>query len=235
MDRRDPRPDLSRLASRDELARDAVLVAPALLGAQLESRIGGHRVLVRITEVEAYRGGEDPASHAFRGRTARNAVMFGPAGHLYVYFVYGMHWCANVVCGQPGEGTAVLLRSGVVVDGEEPARERRGAAGRSARRADLGRGPARLAQCLGLTGDVDGADLLDEASPIRLLADDDAADPAEGRDVLSGPRVGVSVAADAPWRFWLAGDPSVSPYRRSARAPAPAAPRTAPGPSTTPG
>lgn len=215
------------------LARDALAVAPILLGAELESRIGGLRVRVRITEVEAYRGEDDPASHAFRGQSARNAVMFGPAGALYVYFVYGMHWCANVVCGRTGQAMAVLLRSAVVIEGEQHARARRGSAGRTAPAAALGRGPARLAQCLGLDAASNGADLLDPASPLQLHRAPRAG--AAQRDVRCGPRVGVSSAADLPWRFWLAGEPSVSSYRRSARAPAPAAIRTEPGPGMSPG
>jgi DNA-3-methyladenine glycosylase len=183
------------------LDRPAEQVAPDLLGCLLVA--GG--VTVRLTETEAYAGeGADPASHAHRGRTPRNALMFGPAGRLYVYFTYGMHWCANVVTGPDGEASAVLLRAGEVVDGLAAARARRpGATDR-----DLCRGPARLAKALGLDGSALGLDLLDPTSPVRLL-------PGEvGGAVVVGPRVGVSVGAETPWRFWLEGDPTVSVYRR---------------------
>jgi DNA-3-methyladenine glycosylase len=196
--------------ARALLSGRATDVAPWLLGARLHSDHGAGRVSVRITEVEAYEGAADPASHAFRGRTARNAVMFGPAGFLYVYFVYGMYWCANVVCGPPGESSALLVRAGEVVDGVDVARSRRPAA-RSTQ--DLARGPARLAQCLGLTRADDGLDLLSAASsPVRLTP---ARNPAAHFE--RGPRVGVAVAKTEPLRFWLAGDPSVSVYRPGGR------------------
>jgi len=160
-----------------------------------------------VTEVEAYAGESDPASHAYRGPSGRNEVMYGPAGYLYVYFVYGMHWCANIVTGIDGTASAVLLRAGEVVDGVEVARSRRGARSRSTSRAvpdrDLARGPARLASCLGLTGANTG-DLADLTPPPRR--------PAIG--VASGPRVGIAQAADLPWRFWIDGDPTVSAFRR---------------------
>ena len=162
---------------------------------------------VRLTEVEAYDGADDPASHAYRGITARNAVMFGPPGRLYVYFSYGMHWCANVVCGPDGRASAVLLRAGEVVAGERVARERRG--GRSG--ADLARGPANLTQALGIQRHQDGLDL---TGHLEL-----SATPVPEAAVATGPRVGVSVAHDVPWRFWLRDDPTVSAYRRSPRAP----------------
>lgn len=178
-------------------------VAPQLLGCTVRHAGVG----VRLTEVEAYGGeGDDPASHAHRGRTPRSAIMFGPAGRLYVYFTYGMHWCANVVTGPEGEASAVLLRAGEVVDGLEVARTRRpGASDR-----DLCRGPARLARALALDGELLGADLLSPSSPVRLLPIDP--DQPVG-PVLTGPRVGVAGGADTPWRFWLAGEPTVSPYR----------------------
>jgi DNA-3-methyladenine glycosylase len=179
-------------------------VAPTLLGAVL--RHGA--VAVRLTEVEAYDGGSDPASHAYRGRTARNAVMFGPPGHLYVYFSYGMHWAANLICGPDGLASGVLLRSGEVVEGLEVARERRG----SARDRDLARGPGRLTQALGIKAEHKGAYLLD-GGPLRL----EPGPPPE--TVLAGPRVGVSVEADRPWRFWEADSRFVSDYKRSPRAP----------------
>ena len=183
-------------------------VARRLLGCSIESTIDGRTVSLRLTEVEAYDGSNDPASHAFRGETPRNAVMFGPAGHLYVYFVYGMHWCANVSCGPDGRPSAVLLRAGEVADGQDVARARRPTARTD---VDLARGPAKLASCLGLTGSVNGVDLLEPASPVRLS-------PAPAADhVVHGPRVGVSAAADVPWRFWLPGERSVSAFRAGTR------------------
>ncbi|GAA3700160.1 DNA-3-methyladenine glycosylase [Microlunatus aurantiacus] len=164
---------------------------------------------MRVTEVEAYAGERDPASHAFRGRTPRNAVMFGPPGHLYVYFTYGMHHCGNVVCGPEGMASGALLRSGEVVDGLEVARRRRG---ERVRDRDLARGPGRLGQALGLTLADSGADLLG-AGPARLVL---GAYPVGA--VATGPRVGVSRAADVPWRFWIRDDQYVSSYQRSPRA-----------------
>ncbi len=201
---------LTVLPTRERLARPALKVAPLLLGAVLSSRIDGVDVAVRLTEVEAYEGVDDPASHAYRGRTPRTAVMFGPPGHLYCYFTYGMHWCANIVCDVDGRASAVLLRAGVVVRGVEGASARRPAA-RSER--ELARGPARLASCLGLGAATDGVDLLDAAAPVRL--EHVAARRAAG--IRSGPRVGISAAAERPWRFWLAGEPSVSAYKLGGR------------------
>lgn len=173
-------------------------VAPRLLGAVL--RHGD--VAVRLTEVEAYDGPNDPGSHAYRGQTRRNATMFGPPGHLYCYFTYGMHVCCNVVTGPPGTPSAVLLRAGEVVDGLALAQERRG----SSSERDLARGPARLCQALGIALDYDGTDLV--AGPVTLTP------PAElATDVLTGPRVGLRGAPDRPWRFWIAGERSVSTYR----------------------
>jgi DNA-3-methyladenine glycosylase len=181
-------------------------VARGLLGQVLEARSPAGTVALRLTEVEAYAGAADPASHAFRGRTARNDVMFGPAGHLYVYFVYGMHWCCNVVCGPEGMPNAVLLRAGVVVSGVDLARSRR-VSTRSD--VDLARGPARLATALGIDSAANGIDLCAGASAVRLLA----GDPTPDELVHRGPRVGVAAAGELPWRLWVAGDPSVSQYR----------------------
>ncbi len=186
------------------LARPVEEVAPTLLGAVLCHG----PVAVRLTEVEAYDGASDPASHAYRGRTARNAVMFGPPGHLYVYFSYGMHWAANLICGPDGTASGVLLRSGEVVEGLDVVRERRG----RARDRDLARGPGRLTQALGITAEHKGAYLLD-GGPLRL-------EPGpRPRTVVAGPRVGVSVEADRPWRFWDGDSRFVSDYKRSPRAP----------------
>jgi DNA-3-methyladenine glycosylase len=166
-------------------------------------------VSVRLSEVEAYAGTDDPASHAYRGPTPRTEVMFGPPGFLYVYFTYGMHWCCNVVTASDGQASAVLLRAGRVVEGLGLARLRRGP--KVADRA-LARGPATLTRALGITGADDGADLL-AGSALRLEPPTDADRPA----VSSGPRVGVSRAADVPWRFWVTGDDTVSAYKRSPR------------------
>ncbi|QGN50919.1 DNA-3-methyladenine glycosylase [Micromonospora sp. WMMD558] len=203
MTRPDRRPAaLAELA--DLLAGPVVPAARGLLGARLSA--GG--VTVRITEVEAYAGtAGDPASHAHRGRTPRNAVMFGPAGHAYVYFTYGMHWCMNVVTGPDGEASAVLLRAGEVVDGLDVARARRPAVRRA---VDLARGPARLCAALGIDRSVYGAHLLGDG-PVRLLP---PAEPVPEEAVTAGPRVGVTGAHDVPWRFWITGDPTVSTYRR---------------------
>ena len=191
---------------RTDLGRPVLEVAPALLGAHLSA--GG--VTVRLTEVEAYAGEGDPGSHAFRGRTPRTEVMFGPAGHAYVYFTYGMHWCMNVVTGPDGQASAVLLRAGEVVAGLDAARERRP----GVRERDLCRGPARLCRALGVDGACNGADLLDAASPVRLLP----GPPAPPQRMRTGPRVGVAGdGASAPWRFWLDGEPTVSPYRAAVR------------------
>ncbi len=195
---------------RAELAVDVLPAARRLLGCRLEADTPDGLVAVRLVEVEAYRGADDPASHSFRGRTARNAVMWGPAGHLYVYFTYGMHFCANVVCLGEGEAGAVLMRAGEVTSDIDLAHHRRPTARCD---ADLAKGPARLAALLGLGREHNGADLCDPAAPIRLLA----GPPVPPGRVRSGPRVGVSTAADRPWRFWLDGSPAVSAYRRAKR------------------
>jgi DNA-3-methyladenine glycosylase len=195
---------------RDALAKTSLDVAPLLLGAVLVSTVDGAEVAVRLTEVEAYNGLDDPASHAYRGETPRNAVMFGPAGFLYCYFTYGMHWCANVVCGPDGVATAVLLRAGEVVRGVDIAMSRRPAA-RTPR--ELARGPARLASCLALDRDANGLDLCDPGSPVRL--ESLGAPPPDL--VRTGPRVGIAVATERPWRFWLDGEASVSAFRVGGR------------------
>jgi len=197
---------------RADLLPMSLQVAPRLLGALLVHDDGVARVAVRLTEVEAYTGRSDPGSHAFRGPTPRTQVMFGPPGHLYVYFTYGMHWCANVVCGPQGEAAAVLLRAGEVVDGVQTARARRPAARSD---LDLARGPARLATALGIGREQNGADLCGANARLSLEAPD--ADTVGAPAVATGPRVGVSGpggdAAAFPWRFWSAGEPTVSIYR----------------------
>jgi DNA-3-methyladenine glycosylase len=195
---------------RGWLARPALAMAPRLLNAVVASDVGGVRVAARLTEVEAYEGVDDPASHAFRGRTARTAVMFGPPGHLYCYFTYGMHWCANIVCGADGVAAAVLLRAGEIVEGIDVARARRPAARRD---VDLGRGPARLATCLGLAADQNGLDLCDPASPVRL----ESRPTRRAAAIVAGPRVGISTATEQPWRFSLRDDPTVSMFKAGGR------------------
>jgi DNA-3-methyladenine glycosylase len=177
--------DLSTL-----LGGDVVAAARGLLGQRLRSEIGGVVCEVLVTEVEAYGGADDPASHGFGGRTARNASMFRAAGTLYVYRSYGMHWCLNAVTGAVGEPAAVLLRGGRPVAGEEHMRRRRG------RSDHLCDGPGKLAQALGVTGDQDGTSLLDGV--VRLVGE-----PKAGRRIAAGPRVGISRAAERAWRFRL--------------------------------
>jgi len=172
------------------LTGGVVAAARGLLGLRLRSEIGGVACEVILTEVEAYGGADDPASHAFGGPGNRNASMFGPAGTLYVYRSYGVHWCMNVVTGARGRASAVLLRAGRPLAGEEHMRHRRG-------RADcLCNGPGRLAQALGVSGEQDGTSLFD--GPVWLLTG-----PAAGGQVVAGPRVGITRAADRPWRFRL--------------------------------
>lgn len=184
---------------------DSLDVAPLLLNKIL---VRGRRA-GRIVEVEAYRGSEDPASHAYRGRTARNATMFGPPGRLYVYFTYGMHWCANAVCGPDGAGQAVLIRALTPLGGLEEMRRGR-AARRTARPAvsdrHLTSGPARLCQAFGITGEDDGADLVRGDRGLRLVDD---GTPPPRRPGVSG-RIGLSRAAELPWRFFVPGDTHVS-------------------------
>jgi len=196
------------------LSSAAPVVAPLLLGAVLTCDGPGAAVTIRVVETEAYGGADDPASHAYRGRTARNASMFGAGGTAYVYFTYGMHYCLNVVVGPPGEASAVLLRAAEVTDGIAAARARRTRpSGRVPTDRDLARGPARLTQALGVTTADDGRDLLDEHGPLRLTLA-----PTPVARYRCGPRVGISRAADRPWRFWLPDDPAVSAYRGGGQA-----------------
>src|SRR5699024_2273697 len=197
-------------SASEGLARDPLDLAWTLVGSRLLSDAGEGRVELLITGVEAYRGLDDPASHCYRGRTARNAVMWGPPGRLYVYFVYGMHFCANVVGMSDGVPGAALLRAGAVLAGGELARQRRPRT-RGARHHALG--PAVLTGVLGIDRERNGVDLTDAESVVRLLPADDRPATA-GR---SGPRVGVSAAVDYPWRFWLADSKAVSTYRRGGR------------------
>jgi DNA-3-methyladenine glycosylase len=215
------------LIPREFFARPSVEVAPDLLGCVLEHETPDGLVAVELTEVEAYAGRSDPASHAYRGKTQRNAVMFGPPGHAYVYFTYGMHFCVNMVClGEEGSASAVLLRAGAIIAGEDLARTRRtrgpvpagpipagpipeGRARIASR--DLARGPARLCQALAIDRSLDGADVCVAGSALRVRAG--AGNPARSATIVTGPRVGVSSAAEIPWRFWYEGDPTVSVYR----------------------
>jgi DNA-3-methyladenine glycosylase len=197
------------LLPRDFFDRPVLEVAPGLLGCVLRHETPDGAVAVTISEVEAYLGEADPASHAFRGRTARNAVMFGEPGHAYVYFTYGMHFCVNLVCLPPGIAGAVLLRAGRVTEGTALATARR-SAGRAATAAerDLARGPARLCQALGIDRALDGADVCSPSSPLQITR------RAGGEPAITvGPRIGISRGAEEPWRFWVTGDPTVSVYR----------------------
>lgn len=194
---------------REWFGRTALELAPELLG-----RVLVHDgVAVRLTEVEAYEGEQDPGSHAYRGPTPRNHVMFGRPGHLYVYLSYGIHRCANVVCGPEGRASAVLLRAGEVVAGEELVRARRERNGRQWSHHELARGPGRLGEALGLELTDNGTDVCDPGGGTWLAPGSPPPSPL----VRTGPRVGVSgPGGDAgryPWRFWVADDPSVSVYR----------------------
>jgi DNA-3-methyladenine glycosylase len=198
----------------DQLAIHPVGAAYRLLGATLT----GRDVSATIVEVEAYGGvpdgpWPDAAAHSYRGRGGRNTVMFGPPGRLYAYRSHGIHVCANVVCAADGVAAAVLLRAAAIDTGLDLAQSRRGASTRS---VALARGPGNLCSALGITMADNGIDLFDADSPVRLSLNDTV-------DALSGPRVGISQAADRPWRLWLPGRLEVSAYRRSPRAPAPGA------------
>lgn len=203
---------------RDLLSGDPVELAPRLLGSVISHTTSEGAVAIRLTELEAYRGERDsafpdPGAHSFRGKTARNAAMFGPPAHLYCYFTYGMHYCANLVCGPEGRASGILLRAGIVVEGTALAWSRRPAARKE---SELARGPARLATCLALTTADTGADLLAPPLDLRVPRSALAVEGPDERTVLSGPRVGVSGAGGSleyPWRFWLDGEPSVSVYR----------------------
>lgn len=204
------RPDRTPLP-RSFFDRPVLTVAPDLLGRTLVRRTTDGPLELRITEVEAYEGESDPGSHAYRGRTARNASMFGPPGHAYVYFIYGMWFSLNLVCGPPGHASGVLLRAGEVMVGADLATKRRISA-RSPR--DLAKGPARLATALDVDRSLDGTDLCAGTdSPLSLLA----GSPTSADLVSSGPRTGVGGAgATYPYRFWITHDPTVSPYRAHA-------------------
>ncbi|MBV9451952.1 MAG: DNA-3-methyladenine glycosylase [Streptosporangiaceae bacterium] len=210
------------IMERSFFDRAAVDVGPELLGCVLEHETAAGLVAVELTEVEAYMGAVDPASHAYRGQTSRNAVMFGPPGHAYVYFTYGMHFCVNLVCLPPGTASAVLLRAGRVVEGEELARQRRDrrsrpiehrVRGNGKASRDLARGPARLCQALGIDRGQNGADVCGPDSPLRIRGPRGDTTDRSFQKILSGPRVGVSSGGEVAWRFWIDGEPTVSVYR----------------------
>ena len=182
---------------REFYRRPALEVAPQLLNKVL---VSGRR-RVRIVEVEAYEGLQDPGSHAYRGRTPRTEVMHGPPGHLYVYFTYGMHWCANTVCGEEGVASAVLLRAGAPLAGIGAMRAARPKARRD---AQLASGPARLCQAMGIDGACNGIDLT--RGPVRVL--DDGTPPPAEPGISS--RIGLTAGGDLPWRFTVPGDPNLS-------------------------
>lgn len=174
---------------RDVLSVAPEEAAPQLLGSRLISEVGGERVVVALTEVEAYKGSEDSASHAYRGRTERNGAMFEQPGTLYVYRSYGVHWCANTSAGPPGVGWGILMRGAEIIEGEAIATRRRG------RSDELVNGPGKLTQALGINGEHNGIDLLAPSSPIRIQ-------PGQRPElVMATPRVGISKAIDLPWRF----------------------------------
>lgn len=194
--------------TRDFFERSVLDVAPDLLGRTLVRRTPDGPVELRLTEVEAYAGDADPGSHAYRGRTARTEVMFGPAGHVYVYFTYGMWHCANLVCGPEGMASGVLLRAGEVVAGVDQVRKRRISARHD---RELAKGPARLATGLDIDRTLNGADVCAAGdAPLSILT----GTPPRSDLVRSGPRTGVGGGgAHQPWRFWIEGDATVSPYR----------------------
>ncbi len=194
--------------AREFFDRPVLEVAPELLGRTLVRTSPEGTIEVRITEVEAYAGEADPGSHAYRGRTERNASMFGPPGHAYVYFIYGMWFSLNLVCGPEGTASGVLLRGGEVIEGVDLARARRPKARRD---RELAQGPARLATALDVTRALNGVDLCAGPNgPLSVLA----GHPVPPDQVRSGPRTGVGGdGAHHPWRFWADGDPTVSQYR----------------------
>ncbi|WP_406265723.1 DNA-3-methyladenine glycosylase [Streptomyces sp. NBC_00191] len=197
---------------REFFDRPVLEVAPELLGCTLARLTDDGPIEVRLTEVEAYAGELDPGSHAYRGRTARNAVMFGPPGHAYVYFTYGMWHCLNVVCGPEGRASGILLRAGEILLGADHARKRRFSARHD---KELAKGPARLATALDVDRALNGTDLcVGGNAPLSLLR----GTPPDPDLVRSGPRTGVGGdGAHHPWRFWIEDDPTVSPYRAHMR------------------
>ncbi|MCJ0825932.1 DNA-3-methyladenine glycosylase [Luteimonas sp. 50] len=205
---RPPRAPIATPGRGKPVPRKFYLRHPAIVGPELLNKllVRDDGRAGRIVEVEAYAGSEDAAAHSFRGRTARNATMFRPGGHLYVYFSYGMHWCANAVCGPEGEGWGVLLRALEPVSGVELMRQARG---NPARERDLASGPGRLGQAMGITRELDGADLVTGDQGIRILTDG-VAPPAAA---AAGPRIGIRHATDRPWRWHVPANEHVSRTR----------------------
>jgi DNA-3-methyladenine glycosylase len=204
-----PTPRATARFDRGFFARPTLQVARGLLGARLVRRLRGRRISGRVVEVEAYIGSGDSACHASRGRTARTGVMFGPPGHAYVYFTYGMHWMLNAVTEAEGFPAAVLIRALEPIEGVGAMRRRRNAR----REEDIARGPARLCQALAIDGALNGADL--------VLGKDlffEAGEPFGDEEVIATPRIGIDYALsgdrEAPWRFAVAGSPFVSRPRR---------------------
>jgi DNA-3-methyladenine glycosylase len=208
------RPAGWQLLERSFFDRPALEVAPEVLGTVLWHDSPEGAVAAVIVEVEAYMGPIDPASHSYRGRTARNGVMFGPPGHGYVYFTYGMHFCVNYTCGPGEEASAVLIRAGRIIEGSGLALRRRRPDGRVIPERELARGPGSLCQALGIDRNLDGADVCSPGSSLEVgaLA---GWEPLPASEISTGPRVGISVAADWPWRFWVTGDRAVSAYKKS--------------------
>lgn len=203
-------PGVGDALPRSFFARAPEVVARDLIGRVLLVPAAGQPILLRLTETEAYHGEQDPASHAYRGRTPRTAVMFGPPGFLYTYFVYGMHWCANIVTGTEGEASAVLMRAAAAFGNMAALRERRTSpAGAVPRDRLLASGPARLAACIGLGRADSGADLCGPRAPFTVHAGDRASELV----VMAGPRVGVAAGAETPWRFFEQGEPTVTQFR----------------------
>ncbi len=197
-----------RPLDRSFFGRDSRVVAPELLNKVLvcrrpvENGRGATRA-GRIVEVEAYAGGEDPGSHGYRGQTERTVTMFGPPGYLYVYFIYGMHWCANAVCGDDGSCSAVLIRALAPTDGLQAMRGARPAARRD---RDLCSGPAKLCQALSITGDDDGSDIITGDRGLQITDDGTPPPPEPGQS----RRIGLSAGIEHPWRWFVAGDPNLS-------------------------
>lgn len=199
-------PDRTPLA-RGFFNRPVLEVAPDLLGRTLVRESDDGPIELRLTEVEAYDGSRDPGSHAYRGKTKRNASMFGPPGHAYVYFIYGMWFSLNLVCGPPDQASGVLLRAGEVTKGHDLVRKRRLSAQKD---KELAKGPARLATGLDIDRSLDGSDLCGPDSVLSVLH----GTPVSPDQVQNGPRTGVGGdGAHQPWRFWITGDPTVSPFR----------------------
>ena len=190
--------EITRHSNVTFLEAPASEVAPRLLGCVLEREINGRTMRVKIVETEAY-DQTDAASHSYKGKTPRTDIMFGPAGHLYVYFTYGMHYCCNIVTGKEGEGAAVLIRAVEPIEGELLMQELRPVSG-----YDLSNGPAKLCQALGIDKTLNGHDL--SASPLRLII----RPPVAKNEIIQSTRIGISKEKEKLWRFSLRDNPYVS-------------------------